>query len=268
MQTFHNFEHDRWQQAADGYDRYWQPLVRQTVTPLLDAAGVDSGTGLLDVACGPGYVAGAAAQRGASVTAIDFSSVMIEKARALFSQVHFETGDAQALPCAGGAFDAVTVNFGMLHFEKPEAALAEAFRVLRAGGKIAYTVWAGPPQCQGFAVVYSAIEKYGSLDVALPPGPPFFRFSEQAESSRALGDAGFAEIQWEQLALKWEFNSAEDFLAAFYSGTARTGPLLLSQDPAKLADIHDAIFQSLTDHAGDKGLQIPMTALLYQARKP
>ena len=243
-------------------------LVTQTIAPLLDAAGVDNYTELLDMACGPGYAAGMAARRGAAVTGIDFSSAMIGKAGALFPQVRFHIGDAQALPFADSAFDAATINFGMLHFEKPEAALSEAYRVLRGGGKIAYTVWAEPQQCEGFAIVYSAIKEYGTFDVALPPGPPFFRFSDQAESIRALRDAGFIETKRKRLALKWKFNSAEDFLAAFYSGTARTGPLLRAQAPERLAGIHNAIFRSLTDHAGDKGLQIPMTAVLYQATKP
>lgn len=268
FQTFHDFEHARWQEAADGYDRYWKPLVLQTIAPLLDAAAINENTGLLDVACGPGYAAGMAAERGASVTGIDFSPAMIKKAGVLFPEVRFQTGDAQALPFTDGMFDAVTINFGMLHFERPELALAEAYRVLNPGGRIAYTVWAKPEQAKGFDIVYSAIEKHGSLNAALPPGPPFFRFSDGDESAQALRNAGFVKPERELLPLVWEFTSGGDFLAAFHDGTARTGPLLRAQDPAARAAIHNAILQSLSSHARNNGLQIPMMAVLYHAIKP
>jgi SAM-dependent methyltransferase len=81
----------------------------------------------------------------------------------------------------------------MLHFPHPERALAAAFRVLQPGGKIAFSVWATPDKAVGFAMVLKAIEAHGTTDVPLPPGPPFFRFSDWEESRRALLEAGFVQ---------------------------------------------------------------------------
>ena len=72
MQTFHSFEQSGWQRAADRYGDAFGGLTSQTIPRLLAAANVSSGTRLLDVASGPGYVAAAAAAVGASAVGVDF----------------------------------------------------------------------------------------------------------------------------------------------------------------------------------------------------
>jgi 2-polyprenyl-3-methyl-5-hydroxy-6-metoxy-1,4-benzoquinol methylase len=69
-----------WERAAPRYDECWTD-TRLFVEPLLDAAGVQAGTRLLDVACGPGYVSEAAAVRGAEPLGLDVAEAMIELAR-------------------------------------------------------------------------------------------------------------------------------------------------------------------------------------------
>src|ERR1051325_4604077 len=94
-EAFHRFEHDGWQQIASRYHGGFAAVTTQAVEPLLDAARVQGGTRVLDVACGPGYVSAAAAARGAVATGIDFSSEMIEEALGRFPGVDFQEGDAE-----------------------------------------------------------------------------------------------------------------------------------------------------------------------------
>ena len=122
---------------------------------------------VLDVATGPGYVAGAAAQRGATVVAVDFSSSMVAEARRRHPKIPFYEGDAEALSFPDRAFDAVVMNFGLLHLARPDAALSEACRVLKLGGRYAFTVWAKPEEAVGFGVVLGAMQTHGTMDVGL-----------------------------------------------------------------------------------------------------
>ena len=267
MTSFREFEHARWQEAVETYAGFWAGLTRQAVPPLLDALRVTPESRLLDVSCGTGPVAAAAASVGASVAGVDFSSEMLSRARSLHPTLDFRLGDAEELDFPDESFDAVAINFGMLHFQHPERALVQACRVLRPGGRVAYTVWAPPDQSRAFEVVYGSIRDHGTLEVPLPPGPPFFRFSDPEESRRILRETGFREPRIESIPLTWRLPSKAVLLRAFEEGTARTGPTLLAQRSEDLVRIRNAIVERAAAYEIDGGLEVPMVAVLCQGRK-
>jgi SAM-dependent methyltransferase len=119
---------------------------------------------------------------------------MVELATRLNLGLTFKAGSAEDLPFADGTFDAVGCNFGMHHFPHPEKALAEASasRILRPGGRIAFTVWASRDKAIALGMVLKAIEACGETDFGLPEGPPFFRFSDRGECTRVLLEADIA----------------------------------------------------------------------------
>src|SRR2546421_4171966 len=121
--AFRKFEHPGWQEIASRYHGGFAAVTTQSVVALLDAAQVAKGARVLDVACGPGYAAAAAAARGAIATGVDFSSEMVEEARGRYPGIEFLEGDAEQLAFSNSTFDAVVLNFGMLHLARPEQAL-------------------------------------------------------------------------------------------------------------------------------------------------
>ena len=78
--AFRGFELAGWQRAAEHYPNAFGALTAQAVASVLDAVQVERGVRLLDVASGPGYLAGAAAEQGALVNGVDFSSAMVAEA--------------------------------------------------------------------------------------------------------------------------------------------------------------------------------------------
>jgi SAM-dependent methyltransferase len=263
-QDFRQFEHQGWQEIASRYHEGFAAVTIQAVLPLLDAARVTKGTRVLDVACGPGYVAAAAAARGATAIGIDFSSEMVEEARGRYPGIDFREGDAEELSFPDSSFDAVVMNFGVLHLGQPEQAIREAQRVLKSGGRVAFTVWDTPDKAQGMGIVLGAIQKYGNLNVPVPPGPPFFRFSDPDESRRVLGAAGFVNVTVENVPQIWRLGSPDALFDVMYNGSVRNAALLRAQKPDVLEKIRDEI-RLQVERARN---ELPMPAVLTSGGKP
>src|SRR5579859_5147294 len=125
-ETFDALEREGWQRVADKYEEAWSRLTCLFIPALLEVASPSPGARLLDVACGPGHVAAAARSRGAQVIGIDFCEPMIRRARQLYPEIDFRSGDAQALEFADQSFDIVTMSFGLMHLPRPDEAAREA----------------------------------------------------------------------------------------------------------------------------------------------
>jgi SAM-dependent methyltransferase len=151
-ETFRSFEHTGWQEIPVGYHEAFGSLTTQAIEPLLDAVRLKKDMSFLDIASGPGYVAAAAAKRGATVLGVDFSTAMVAQAQNLYAGVEFREGDAEKLSVGNNLFDAAAMNFGILHLGQPELALPEAQRILRSSGRFAFSVWAKPEETIGFGL--------------------------------------------------------------------------------------------------------------------
>ena len=134
---------------------------------LVRAVDVRPGERVLDVACGSGNAALAAARRYADVVGLDYVPALIARARlraeAEGTQVEFQVGDAQALPFPDNTFDVVISVFGVIFAPDQERAMTELLRVTRPGGRIGLATWM--PEGMG-GETFRAMSKY----VPPPPG--------------------------------------------------------------------------------------------------
>ena len=182
-----------------GLDQRWR---RATV-----AAVVRPGDRVLDACCGTGDLAVAALQAGATVTGLDFSERMLERARRKSGEIEWVQGDAEKLPFEDASFDAATVGFGVRNLADLERGLAELRRVLRPDGRVAileitkpsgllapfYRLW-----FDGFVPLLGKILPGGAAYTYLPASVR--RFPGPDELAGLLRGAGFDDVRWRTFA--------------------------------------------------------------------
>jgi SAM-dependent methyltransferase len=194
---------------------------------------------------------------------------MVQAAAIAYPQAEFEEADAERLPFDDASFDFVTCAFGLLHFDRPERAVAEARRVLKRGGRYTFCVWQ-PPDGQGgfFQLTLGAIERHGTTDVSLPPAPPFFRFADPLECSRVLTAAGFAEPTSRVVDLRLHIGRADELPAFIRRGTVRMILILDRQSDAARDRIERAIVDGAAAYRTANGIELRMPAVVTTAVVP
>lgn len=261
------FEYAGWQRAAAEYDATFAQATVPFVDALLGAAGVTAGMRVLDMCCGTGVSTAAAAARGADVTGFDFSSAMLAEARRRHPQLRFEEGDAEALPYPDGVSDAVVSNFGIHHMPRPEEALRQALRVLRPGGRFAFTTWAAPEQNIAWKLLFDAVRAHGDPNAAKTP-PSGGGLDRIEAILRLLRDAGFADARVEPVRREWLVAEPRGLIGALARGTVRTAALIAAQPRSAMPAIEAALAAAAAKYRRPDGLAVPIVALLGQGAKP
>ncbi len=267
--AFDAFEAAGWEEKAAAYERFFGVITGRVVDPLLAAGSVGVGTRVLDVATGPGWVAAEAAERGASVVGVDVAEAMIATARSAHPGLEFRWADAHELPFADASFDAVVGNLAVMHLSRPERAMAEFVRVLRPGGRLALTAWADPSQHRLAGVFLDAVAEARATPPAdLPPGPDFFRFSDDEAFAAALRQQGLARPAVSAITFVLRFASADELWNGMLGATVRVSALITRQ-PEEVRQRIRAAFDRLADgyRRGDV-LELPVAVKLATAHKP
>jgi outer membrane protein assembly factor BamB/SAM-dependent methyltransferase len=262
---FDAYERRLWAGRATAYQRGFARLTAHTAGPLLDAAGVEAETRLLDVGTGPGVVAKAAVARGARVTAVDAEPSMAEAAAHNVPGLDVRVAVLPDLPLLDGEFDAITGNFVINAMGEPEAALAELARVLREGGRLALTCWDYPPP----PVLGIAAEAIEAAGVPWPddiPVPPFRIFSSPGAFEALLDGTGFVEAAARRLNWEYRVDPGQWWEEVYLSDVGSTGVVVGRQDAATVARIKTEYDRLIARYAVDEHtVALPAVAVLASA---
>jgi SAM-dependent methyltransferase len=190
---------EQWQEAAEAWHR-WGPFLERWLGPatelLLDLAGVDERSRVLDVAAGAGGQTLAAARRGARVLATDTSPQILEFAAAEarnagLANVATQEMDGESLEVEPGSFDAVISRLGLMYFPDKGGSLEQANHALADGGRVGALVFAEPDRNEFFSIPIGIIRRRAELP---PPGPGLPGPFSAVNLGELLESAGFREV--------------------------------------------------------------------------
>ena len=184
-----------------GRTKAWRRVVTSIIAP-------KPGMKILDIAAGTGSSSRPLVDKGAEVTALDFSHGMIEQGRKQNKNINFVQGDALKLPFEDNSFDVTTISFGLRNTSNTDKALKEALRVTKDGGRIVVAEFSHPVNpifkkiylnylMKALPVIVKKISKNPDAYVYLAES--IRAWPDQAELASIMRDSGFKSVAWQDL---------------------------------------------------------------------
>jgi ubiquinone/menaquinone biosynthesis C-methylase UbiE len=185
---------------------------------LVDALDPQPGETILELAAGVGDTGMAAAARlgpSGKLVSTDFSAQMVAAAQRRSeelgaSNVEFTTMDAERMDLDDDSVDGVLCRWGYMLMADPAAALTETRRVLRPGGRVAFSVWADPAANPWASVPTKALFEHTGQRPPDPLAPGIFAMASEERTRELLSEAGLTPRRVEHVEMEWAFESADD----------------------------------------------------------
>jgi len=237
---------------------------------MLDAAGLESGERVLELACGPGGVGIAAAAivgPGGAVVLSDIApemtAIAAERAkRAGFTNVTTREVDLERIDYPEAAFDKVLCREGLMFVPDPAAAVREARRILRTDGRAVFTVWGPRERNPWLGVLFDAVTAQTGLPVPPPGVPGPFSLEAPGALGELLTGAGFTGTAVREIPTPMRVSSVDEWWSVVPS---LAGPLarVLASLPAEVsAAIRARVDAAMADFATPDGYAMPGVSIL------
>lgn len=268
LDAFASWERASWESRASAYAEEVGVLTTGAIPALLDAARVATGTRVLDVATGPGFVAQAALGRGALVEAVDQSAAMVAIAAQRLPGVRVHRAPAERLGLAAASYDAVVAGFLLNHLARPAVGVAELCRVLAPGGRLALTVWATPAENRAMGLLSEVVTGLG-ITGAVPAGPASAQFADEDLFAELLGGAGLHDVTVARTSWTIEV-PPNDWFDTVARAMPRSGAVLAAADAQQRAQAREVFTERAIAEFGlpDGRVRLPAVAVVGSGRRP
>ncbi|HJR46380.1 MAG TPA: class I SAM-dependent methyltransferase [Actinomycetota bacterium] len=256
--------------AAQNYQELFVPAIgRPFATALLDAAGLQEGERVLDIACGTGVVTRLAAERvgqNGAVGGLDINPAMLAVARSVPSSgaaIEWHEASAESLPLADGSFDVVISSLGLQFVPDKASALREMRRVLTSGGRVAIaTVGPTPPL---FEMLEQALARHLNPEVAAFMRVVFSLHDPQ-ELEKLTSDTGFRDVEVRSKAVTLNLPGPATFLWDYIHSTPLAAAVA-QMDEAGRAALESDVVRGWQSFVKDGVLAADANAVVTTARK-
>jgi SAM-dependent methyltransferase len=259
-----------WDLAAQAYARHWHGPLAGVQRELLALAAPARGEAVLDVACGTGVVAVAAARAvgpAGRVLGVDLSDAMVHASRQRahdlgLGNAAFERMDAEQLQLPDASFDLALCALGLMYVPDPDAALRELHRVLRPGGRAVLAVWGERARC-GWAPLFGIVDAEVRSEVC----PLFFGLGQGEALARRCASAGLEVTLQRRRSDSLDYADAAEACAAAFAG----GPVALAWsrfDAAVRERVQSRYLASIASWRDGSGYRVPAEYLIVAVARP
>jgi SAM-dependent methyltransferase len=256
-------------EAAKAYEGLFVPaLFGQWAVKVADAARIQPGERVLDVACGTGILAREVARRTGSagrVAGVDASAGMIAVASQLAPGIEWRTAVAESLPFPDQTFDTVVSQFGLMFFTDRHQALREMLRVLAPGGGLAVAVWDSLENIPAYACEVALLERMAGRQAADALRAPFV-LGDRKELVTLFSESGAAAVEVTTHRGRAKFPNIRTMVEADLRGWLPVMGVILRED--QVASIFQEAPQALGSYATGEGeVAFDLSAHVVTARK-
>lgn len=205
-----------WERAREERERLAAPVTEWLVRELAP----EPGAVVLELAAGQGDVGFAVAPlvgESGRLISSDFSPAMLGIARRRseelgLTNVEFRELDAEDLDLGRDSVDGVLCRFGYMLMPHPALALAETRRVLRAGGRLAFAVWASAERNPWISTAVRILVEHGHMPPPEPGEPGMFVLADEKGLRALIADAGFASTRMQQVPVRNDYAEVDEYI--------------------------------------------------------
>lgn len=268
-----------WDSAAPGWAKWESALMgaaAEATEQMLDAANVEMGMKVLDLACGAGSQTIQAAKRvgpTGQVVANDIAKRMLTFAKsnaadAGLTNVETLHGPAEDLSESGLRVDAATCRLGLMLFQSPQDALAAVRSVLVENGRLAVLVVASPQYNLLFSKTMMIALKHAGKTPPPPGSPGLFALSDPARLENLFQAAGYIDTRVEQVVARMSIASVGDALTMMQEAFGAYRAVLADLDDEKRDVAWGEIRDCIGQFSSQGGVNADMTFLLASGTNP
>jgi SAM-dependent methyltransferase len=261
---------DSWGEHADVIDELAAPATEKLLALSLPRPGER----VLELACGPGGVGLAAAERVApdgevvlSDVADEMIAIAAARAEALgLRNVTTRRLDLEQIDEPDGAYDVVLCREGLMFATDPTRAAREIRRVLRPGGRVALAVWGPRERNPWLGIVLDAVSAQVGRPVPPPGIPGPFSLADSARLATLLSEAGLANVEVTEQPISRRTRSFEEWWTRTCALAGPIATILASLPEDAVHAIRDRAREAVRPYESAGGLELPGVTLLAAAR--